>query len=408
MPRAQRKRKMSGETDSSPKTKAEKKPIKRQRKRNISDSDEDEEKQPDDSRSPVKYENSDVENETKKKPKPKTQRKKKTKEALTDDSNPPKKTKSRGSKKKSVEETIEANEQLLEMAKENEKEPPGEKYIGGHNSINGGLYKAALESASIKGRAFGLFLKSNRQWAAKALSDDDVDNFQRACKKLNYSLDKILPHGTYLMNCASTDSEQLKKSRDCMLEEVKRCQRLGIKLYNFHPGSTCGKGKVEEGLQTIADSINMVLKETKDVIILLENMSCQGNTIGGKFSELSSIIDKVDDKSRIGVCLDTCHAFAAGFDIRTEESYEAMMSEFDETIGLKYLKAIHLNDSKGKLGCHADRHENIGKGEIGLDGFKLVMNDSRLNNMPMILETPFIENVSNYEEEIETLYGLVK
>ncbi|XP_013789236.1 uncharacterized protein LOC106473102 [Limulus polyphemus] len=180
---------------------------------------------------------------------------------------------------------------------------------------------------------------------------------------------------------------------------------LGISMFNFHPGSTCGEISIESCLEKIAESINLAHSKTCSVITVLENMSCQGNTVGGKFQELRRIIDKVKDKSRVGICLDTCHAFAAGFDLSQPEGFQKMMKDFENIIGLEYLKAIHLNDSAGKLGCHLDRHENIGKGNIGIEGFRHIMNDPRLNNIPMILETP--ANVSD-EKEIKTLYQLCK
>lgn len=208
------------------------------------------------------------------------------------------------------------------------------------------------------------------------------------------------------MNCGSPDEETLSKSRVTLVDELKRCERLGLSLYNFHPGSTCGKITVEESIARIAESINQAHQETKYVVTVLENMSCQGNTIGGKFEELRDIIDQVQDKSRVGVCLDTCHAFAAGYDIASEKGFEKMMDEFETTVGLQYLQGVHLNDSKGELGCHLDRHENIGKGKIGVEAFRRVMRDPRFNGIPMILETPYVsENI--YQKEIKQLYAMM-
>ncbi|PIK34940.1 putative DNA-(apurinic or apyrimidinic site) lyase-like isoform X4 [Apostichopus japonicus] len=254
--------------------------------------------------------------------------------------------------------------------------------------FNGGLWNAVSGALEIKGRAFALFLKSQRQWKAKPLEEDVIDKFQSALNTSGYHPDFILPHGSYLLNCGSPNPETLEKSRACLLDEVQRCQRLGLNRYNFHPGSTCGEIPVDECLDLIGESINTVLNETSQVTIVVENMSCQGNTVGGKFEELKGIIDRVKDKSRIGVCLDTCHAFAAGYDLSTEDGYKKMTDEFDKLVGFHYLKGVHLNDSKGKVGCHLDRHENIGKGFIGLDGFRRLMNDKRFDGIPMILETP--------------------
>ena len=261
-------------------------------------------------------------------------------------------------------------------------------YVGAHVSIAGGLENAVFNAVSIGANCFALFLCSQRQWKKKPLSEETVEAFRTACEKQGFSSDSILPHGSYLLNLGSPDEETLAKSRDSLIDEMSRCQRLGICLYNFHPGSTCGKISVEESVKRIATGINLAHAETEGVTAVIENMCCQGSTVGGKFEELRDIINMVDDKSRVGVCLDTCHAFAAGNDLRTKEGYERMMSEFDETIGLEFLKAIHLNDSVGDVGCHLDRHENIGKGKIGLQAFKYVMNDPRLRGIPMILETP--------------------
>ncbi|KAJ8318088.1 hypothetical protein KUTeg_003179 [Tegillarca granosa] len=212
----------------------------------------------------------------------------------------------------------------------------------------------------------------------------------------------ILPHGSYLMNCGSPDPETLQKSRDVLIDDLQRCEKLGLTLFNFHPGSTCGKISVEESIDRIAESINIAHSKTNIYFLVIENMSCQGSTIGGKFTELRGIIDRVKDKSRIGVCLDTCHTFAAGYDLSTEEGFQKMIKEFDETVGFKYLKGMHLNDSKGKLGCHKDRHENIGKGYIGKEGFKRVMNCPQFNGIPMVLETPYTSD-DTYAKEIQTV-----
>ena len=220
-------------------------------------------------------------------------------------------------------------------------------FVGAHVSITGGLYNAVNESASVGGQAFGLFLCSQRTWNVKPLEDEAADKFKQTCKQLGYPMDLILPHSSYLMNPGSPDDETLSKSRALFLDGMKRCEKLGIKLYNFHPGSTCGKISVNECLDRIAGSINYVLEKTSGVTAVIENMSKQGNCVGGDFKEIKKIIDRVKDKDRVGVCLDTCHTFAAGYDLRSEAAYESTMKQFEETIGLKYLKAVHLNDSKG-------------------------------------------------------------
>ncbi|XP_064602224.1 apurinic-apyrimidinic endonuclease-like [Liolophura sinensis] len=277
------------------------------------------------------------------------------------------------------------------------------KFVGAHLSISGGLENVIKEAREVGAEAVGLFLKSQRTWKSKPLEEKAVENFKKACQDLKFPTNMILPHGSYLLNCGSHKADLLAKSRESLIDDVHRCDRLGIQLFNFHPGSTCGEITVDECVSRIAESINIAHNQTQQVTVLIENMSCQGHTIGGKFEELRDIIAQVKDKDRVGVCLDTCHAFAAGFNIKTKAGYEQMMTEFENIIGLEYLKAVHLNDSKGDVGCHKDRHENIGKGKIGLEGFRRVMKDKRLNNIPMILETPLTIDDS---EEIQLLYSL--
>ncbi|XP_078347366.1 putative endonuclease 4 [Oculina patagonica] len=282
-----------------------------------------------------------------------------------------------------------------------------EKLIGAHVSISGGLHNAVSEALAIGAKSFALFLRSQRQWASKPLEDKAAELFKEACAKGNFSPHSILPHGIYLMNCGSPDDETLSKSRSTLVDELQRCEKLGLSLYNFHPGSTCGKITVEDSINKIAESINLAHKETKYVVTVLENMSCQGNTIGGKFEELRDIIDRVQDKSRVGVCLDTCHAFAAGYDIASEKGFTKMMDEFETIVGFKYLRGVHLNDSKGGMGCHLDRHENIGKGKIGVEAFRRLMRDPRFNGIPMVLETPCVTE-NTYKKEIKQLYAMIK
>lgn len=300
----------------------------------------------------------------------------------------PKKKKANGTKSlsKSPKKSIEKNS----------------KYVGAHMSVSGGLELAVSRAVEMGALSFGLFLRSQRQWAAKPLTQETANLFRDACRNHDFAPHQILPHGSYLLNCGAPDPVILEKSRATLVDELKRCEMLGLVYYNFHPGSTCGLITREECMDRIAESINLAHKETKYVISVIENMCKQGNTIGGDFHELRGIINRVKDKSRIGVCLDTCHAFAAGYDLATEEGFEKMMKDFESIIGLSYLKALHLNDSKGKVGSHLDRHENIGRGNIGLDGFRRIMNDPRLDHLPMILETP----ETDYGKEIALLNGL--
>ncbi|XP_052069321.1 apurinic-apyrimidinic endonuclease-like [Mytilus californianus] len=280
-----------------------------------------------------------------------------------------------------------------------------EKFVGAHVSIAGGIYKSVLEAVAMKSFAFGLFLKSQRQWACKPLEDKAAEKFRETCQVYGFLPQYIVPHGSYLMNLGSPDENTLQKSRELLIDDLQRCEKLGLTIFNFHPGSTCGKISVEKCLDNIAASINFAHSKASGVITVLENMSCQGHTIGGKFEELRGIIDRVKDKSRMGVCLDTCHAFAAGFDLSTEEGFNQMLSDFESIVGFQYLKALHINDSKGKLGCHLDRHENIGKGHIGKAGFNRIMNCPKFNHIPMILETPCADNDS-YAKEVNMLYTM--
>lgn len=277
-------------------------------------------------------------------------------------------------------------------------------FVGVHVSAAGGVDKAPVNAAQMGCKAFALFLRNQRTWniSPKDSNPKMVENFRQNCLKFGFEMKHILPHGSYLLNSGSPDSEVLQKTRNTLLHEAKLCEMLRLPYYNFHPGSSCGKISTESCLKRIAETVNMVLKQTESVTLVLETMAGQGNTVGGKFKELRSIIDQIDDKSRVGVCLDTCHIFVAGYDIRTKQKYETVMQEFETVIGLDYLKGIHLNDSKGKLGSKLDRHENIGRGELGTECFRFVMNDKRLKNIPMILETPELD----YEKEIALLYSL--
>jgi len=279
------------------------------------------------------------------------------------------------------------------------------KFIGAHVSISGGVFNAPLNAEEIGAKAFALFTKNQRQWSAKPLTEEAITKFKENLKKVGISPEHILPHDSYLINLGNPEEEKRRKSIEAFVDEVNRCYQLGLKYLNFHPGSHLRKVSEKECLKIIADSINEILERTKDVILVLENTAGQGSNVGYKFEHLAEIIDMVKDKSRIGVCLDTCHMFAAGYDIRTEKSYEKTMKEFDEVVGFKYLKGMHLNDAKSQLGSRVDRHHSIGKGNIGLDAFRFIMNDKRLNNIPLILETI---DPSIWAEEIKLLYSLIE
>ncbi|CAD6193952.1 unnamed protein product [Caenorhabditis auriculariae] len=276
------------------------------------------------------------------------------------------------------------------------------KLLGVHASAAGGLEQAIFNARAEGCQSFALFLRNQRRWDSKPLEEEVVVNWWKAIKETQFPLERVVPHGSYLMNPGSYDEQTLTKTRVAMLEECQRAEKLGITLYNFHPGSSVGKCTTEECIARCAETIDYVVERTENVIMVVETMAGQGNTIGGKFEELRDIIDKVKNKDRIGVCIDTCHIFAAGYDIRKKESYDDTMRKFGEIVGFEYLKAIHLNDSKADLGSHLDRHENIGKGKLKEETFSHFMNDTRLDGIPMILETP----EGMYPEEMILLYEL--
>lgn len=284
------------------------------------------------------------------------------------------------------------------------------KRVGAHISAAGGVFNAFSNNSVINGKAFACFLKSQRKWTSPPLLDADVTKFNEKATEFNFEKKFILPHGSYLINLASSDPEMRAKSFDNFIDDLQRCNRFGISLYNFHPGSTVGKCSVSQALENVAESINRAHLLVPDVIVVLETMAGQGNVIGSKFEELRDIIAKVQDKSRIGVCIDTCHIFSAGYDIRSKKAFDKTMQKFESIIGFKYLKGVHLNDSKTGFNEGKDRHENIGKGKIGLNTFRYIMNDPRFDNIPMVLETPASESESTevYSKEIELLYSLIE
>lgn len=278
------------------------------------------------------------------------------------------------------------------------------KYIGAHVSTSGGVENAPLNAHKIGAKAFALFTKNQLQWFSKPFTKENISDFKRNCEKYGYTPDKILPHDSYLINLGHPEKEGLEKSRNAFLDEMKRCEQLGLDRLNFHPGSHLRQISEEECLLTIAESVNWALDQTKGVTAVLENTAGQGSNLGYAFEQIRFIIDHVEDKNRVGVCIDTCHAFTSGYDLRTKKTYESTFHKFAEIIGFEYLKGIHLNDSKKVLGSRVDRHDQIGKGFIGTDTFILIMNDQRLDEIPMILETPDDEL---WKEEIEMLYGMV-
>ena len=261
------------------------------------------------------------------------------------------------------------------------------KFIGAHVSAEGGVQNAPLNAAALGATAFALFVKNEKRWVAPPISDETAQAFRDNCKAHGYSQDVILPHDSYLINLGNPDEEGLAKSREAFLDEMRRCEKLGLRLLNFHPGSHKGVMAEEACMARIAESVNLALSQTQGVTAVFENTAGQGGYLGRTFEQLAAMIDQVEDKSRVGVCLDTCHMFGAGYDLRSREGYEAAMKSFGETVGFGALKAMHLNDSKGLLGSRVDRHHSLGEGELGLDPFRWIMRDPRMDGIPLILET---------------------
>jgi len=278
------------------------------------------------------------------------------------------------------------------------------KFVGAHVSASGGVFNAVENAVAIGAKAFALFTKNQRQWNAKELDSETIDKFKTALQKSGILPRHILPHDSYLINLGHPELEGREKSIEAFLDEVQRCSILGLDRLNFHPGSHLKKISEDECLSNISESMNRVLDKTSGVSLVIENTAGQGSNLGWRFEHLAQIIDKVEDKSRVGVCIDTCHMFSAGYDIRTREAYDKSWSEFDKIVGFNYLMGMHINDSKAKFGSHVDRHNSLGVGEIGIDAFKFIMNDERMDDIPLILET--IDD-SIWAQEIELLYSFV-
>ena len=274
------------------------------------------------------------------------------------------------------------------------------KFIGAHVSASGGLENAAIRAHELEATAFALFTKNQRQWRAAPLTSEIIDSFKSACEKYHYGPGQILPHDSYLINLGHPVEEALEKSREAFIDEMVRCQDLGLTLLNFHPGSHLKQIPEEECLKRIAESINIALEKSEGVTAVIENTAGQGSNLGFRFEHLAAIIDGVDDKSRVGVCIDTCHAFAAGYDLRTEEDCENTFSEFERIVGFKYLRGMHLNDAKSEFGSRVDRHNSLGLGNIGHTPFSWIMRDARFEGIPLILETT---NPDIWAEEIAWL-----
>ena len=289
------------------------------------------------------------------------------------------------------------------------------KYIGAHVSASGGVENAPVNANAIGAKAFALFTRNQRQWKSSPLTKKSISLFRERCEEFGYAAEYILPHDSseakycvrphdsYLINLGHPEAEGLQKSRDAFLDEMQRCEQLGLNRLNFHPGSHLNQMEVEDCLTRIANSVNWALDQTSGVCAVLENTAGQGTNLGYTFEQLAYIIDKVEDKSRVGVCIDTAHTLAAGYDIKTVEGFTETFRHFDEVIGFSYLRGMHINDSKKDLATRVDRHDSIGKGVMGLTTFKMLMDDPRFDNIPLILETP---DESIWSEEIEYLYSI--
>jgi len=279
------------------------------------------------------------------------------------------------------------------------------KLIGPHVSTTGGVFNAPLNAKALGATAFGMLSKNQRRWVSPPYDQSTIALFKKNLKDAGYSSSCVLTHDSYLINIGNPDPVAQKKSLDACIDELTRCDQLGLKTLNMHPGSHLKLVDETECLDIIAKNINTALAETVNVAVVLETTSGQGSNVGYRFEHLAHIISNINDKKRIGVCVDTCHIFAAGYDIRTEKGYHQVMDEFDKMIGFNYLMGMHLNDSKGKHGSHLDRHHSLGQGELGLEPFRQIMNDSRLDGIPLILETI---DESIWAEEIKLLYSFVK
>jgi len=294
------------------------------------------------------------------------------------------------------------------------------KFVGAHVSASGGVDNAPLNAMAIGAKAFALFTKNQRQWVAKPLETKTIDAFKKNLEASGILPKHVLPHDSYLINLGHPETEKLEKSRAAFIDELERCQQLGLEKLNFHPGSHLVKipkkdpeyeEKLMEAelrcLDVIAESMNMAIEATKDsnVKLVIENTAGQGSNLGYRFEHLAHLIEKVEDKSRVGVCLDTCHTFTAGYDLRTREAYDETMDAFEHIVGFQYLMGMHINDSKPKLGSRVDRHASLGQGEIGWDAFRFIMNDPRMDDIPLVLETI---DESIWPEEIRALYALIE
>ncbi len=262
------------------------------------------------------------------------------------------------------------------------------KYIGAHVSAAGGVDRAPINANKIQANAFALFTKNQLQWNARPLQEETILAFHQNCRQYNFRPEQILPHDSYLINLGHPQQQGLQKSRDAFNIEMQRCQQLGLTMLNFHPGSHLNGLSEDACLKRIAESVNLALQVTENVTAVIENTAGQGTNVGYRFEHLARIIEYIDDPSRVGVCIDTCHLFAAGYDIRHQEVFQHTWETFDRIVGFSYLRGMHLNDAKRPFASRVDRHASLGEGELGWEAFRLIMQDERFDNIPLILETP--------------------
>lgn len=278
------------------------------------------------------------------------------------------------------------------------------KYIGAHVSTQGGVAATPVLASQLGARAFALFTRNPSRWKSREISPKEAELFRSNCEEFGYAPDMILPHDSFLINLGSPEKIKLSQSREAFLDEFRRCEQLGLTMLNFHPGSHLNLMDEDDCLKRIAESVNLVLADTSGVTAVIESTAGQGSNLGYRFEHLARIIELVDDKTRVGVCVDTCHSFAAGYDFTTAETYEVSWKEFDEIVGFGYLRGMHLNDSKKNVGSRVDRHASIGEGYLGHEFFRLLMHDPRMDGIPLILETP---DESLWRSEIDWLYSQV-
>jgi len=279
------------------------------------------------------------------------------------------------------------------------------KHIGAHVSASGGVYNAPINAKNIGARAFALFTKNQRQWVAKPLDADTIKKFKQELEISEILPKHVLPHDSYLINLGHPDKEQRQKSLEAFIDEIKRCEQLGLDRLNFHPGSHLKLLSEDACLKLVSESMNEALRQTQGVSLVVENTAGQGSNLGYKMEHLGYLVNNSIDKERVGVCIDTCHLFVSGYDFRSLKTYQNTMNTFDTIVGFQYLKGMHLNDSKPDLGAKVDRHDSIGKGKLGLDAFKFIMNDERIDDIPMVLETI---DESIWADEIKLLYSLIE